>query len=117
VYQFIPVESKQIRINRASGRVENIDAKFAFQKGKNVIYMSMAELISTPGFLMHLHTIAQPYLRERPALGEKERLFHELEMMNLKNLIDRALDDHNEERFYELTAILNKEKDKFKSKR
>ncbi|MDY0405068.1 hypothetical protein P5G51_006350 [Virgibacillus sp. 179-BFC.A HS] len=69
VYQFIPVESKQIRMNRRTGRVENIDAKFAFQNGKNVIYMSMAELISTPGFLMHLHTIAQPYLKDAPTVG------------------------------------------------
>ncbi|MDY0393253.1 IDEAL domain-containing protein [Virgibacillus halophilus] len=111
VYQFIPVESKQIRINRVSGKVENIDAKFAFQKGKNVIYMSMAELISTPGFLMHLHTIAQPYLKEAPNVEENEELIQELEMKNLRYLIDRALDERNEEKFDQLTKILHKEID------
>lgn len=106
VYQFIPIASKQIRINRISGKVENIDAKFAFQKGKNVIYMSMAELISTPGFLMHLHTIVQPYLKESSDVAENEEIIHELEHMNLKYLIDRALDERNEEAFYALTKIL-----------
>ncbi|MGM8213693.1 hypothetical protein ACLIBH_13025 [Virgibacillus sp. W0430] len=44
VYQFVPIEEKEIRINRKTQEVANIEAKFAFQKGKDIIYITMKKL-------------------------------------------------------------------------
>src|SRR5690625_3162430 len=61
VYQFIPTEAKEIRINRKTQKIVNIEAKFAFQKGKNIIYIPMTELISLPDFLIQLYSIVETY--------------------------------------------------------
>ena len=97
VYQFIPVEAKEIRLNRYNKKVENIGARFAFQKGKKVVYMSMTELISLPDFIDQLHSIAEPYFKkEADSLNEEQNeLIKELEMLNLKRLIDKELDQRD----------------------
>ena len=61
VYQFIPVKSTEVRINRKTKKIENVDDVFAFQKGKEVLTISMSQLISIPGFLEMLHRIAESY--------------------------------------------------------
>jgi len=108
VYQFIPIEAKEIRLNRNSKKVENISARFAFQKGKKVVYMSMTELISLPDFIDQLHTIAEPYFKEDAEfLNEKQdELIEELEMLNLKRLIDDALDQRDFDTLDKLVDLL-----------
>src|SRR5690625_897740 len=64
VYQFVPMEEKEIRINRKTQEVVNTDATFAFQKGKDIIYITMKKLISLPDFLIQLHSIVQPYYEQ-----------------------------------------------------
>lgn len=99
VYQFIPSDEKEIRINRYNKKIENIGARFAFQKGKNIVYMSMTDLISLPDFIFQLHTIAEPYFVKNiePTNDDTNKLIEELELQNLKRLIDQALDvrDYN----------------------
>ncbi|HLR52111.1 MAG TPA: hypothetical protein VK072_04470 [Candidatus Avamphibacillus sp.] len=113
VYQFIPIEAKEIRVNRSNKKIENIEARFAFQKGKKIIYMSMTELISLPDFIFQLHTIAKPYFKEEKETerSENEELINELELLNLKRLIDKALDKRDYKSLKELVKYLPK-KDK-----
>lgn len=110
VYQFIPIEAKEIRINRRTQKVENVGSRFAFQKGKEIIYMTMTELITLPDFLTQLHHIAKPYyeeLHEMDEVASENRLIlEELEKSNLKRLIDKALDERDEKMFHELVKLL-----------
>jgi len=112
VYQFIPIEANEIRINRRTQKVENIDAKFAFQHGKDVVYLTMAKLITLPDFLQQLHSIAGTYyIQDENELNGNSSIQHavlidELERMNILRLIDKALDEKDEKSFYELVKLL-----------
>lgn len=109
VFQFIPIEGKEIRINRRTRKVENIGSRFAFQKGKDVIYLTMTELISLPDFMTQLHHIAKPYYGidyEVDEEFESKLIFEELERLNIKRLIDKALDERDENTFRELVRLL-----------
>ncbi|WP_188454160.1 IDEAL domain-containing protein [Virgibacillus oceani] len=111
VYQFVPVEAKEIRINRKTQKVENIEDKFAFQKGKEIIYIPMAELVSLPDFLIELHSIAEPYYvkEEQEKIEQKNEtaiIIDELEQINVRRLIDKALDERDEKSFHSLVKLL-----------
>jgi uncharacterized protein YpiB (UPF0302 family) len=110
VYQFIPIEGKEIRINRRTRKVENVGSRFAFQKGKEIIYLTMTELITLPDFLTQLHNIAKPYYNNGQEINEvnaeNELVMKELEKKNIKRLIDKALDERDEESFRELVTLL-----------
>lgn len=114
LYQFIPVEAKEIRINRKTKKIENIGARFAFQKDKDIIYIAMTKLISLPDFLLQLYAIVESYYSKEEVLDidsdetgyESALLIDELERLNVKRLIDQALDERNEEAFNELVKYL-----------
>ncbi|WP_072889023.1 IDEAL domain-containing protein [Ornithinibacillus halophilus] len=111
VYQFIPIEAKEIRINRKTRKVENVGARFAFQKGKDIVYMTMSELISLPDFLFQLHSIAKPYYDSMQMDSKQIKdvnavIIDELEHQNIKRLIDKALDERDEEVFRKLVQLL-----------
>lgn len=113
VYQFIPKEEKEIKINRSTKKVVNLDSKFAFQRGKDVIYISMADLISLPDFLAQLDSIVETYYtthneKETSSMerAEIDVLVEELERKNIEKLIDQALDEKDERTFYILSQLL-----------
>lgn len=112
VYQFIPMEAKEIRINRKTKKIENIGARFAFQKGKDIIYIAMTELISLPDFLLQLYAIVEAYYSEDIIDKEDDidmkvsLLIDELERLNIKRLIDQALDERDEKTFHKLVKML-----------
>ncbi|WP_077328082.1 IDEAL domain-containing protein [Virgibacillus siamensis] len=113
VYQFVPTEAKEIRINRKTQKVENMGARFAFQKGKDIVYLTMTELISLPDFLLQLDVIAQPYYifeeeKQNNQIDETALIIHELENMNLRRLIDQSLDERDKGKFISLTKLLQK---------
>src|SRR5699024_12536142 len=60
-YEFIPIRSKEIKINRKTRKIEKIEDQFAFQKGNDVIYITMNELINITDFLIHVYDIAKLY--------------------------------------------------------
>ncbi|MFD1849045.1 IDEAL domain-containing protein [Oceanobacillus bengalensis] len=111
-YQFIPIEANEIRMNRRTQKVENVDARFAFQNGKEVIYLTMAKLITLPDFLQQLHSIVGSYYirEEEESMGEhgieSAIIIEQLERMNVRRLIDKALDEHDEAAFHELIKYL-----------
>jgi len=112
VFQFIPVESNEIRVNRRTEKIENIDAVFAFQNGKEIVYVPMVKLITLPEFLEQIEKIAKPYYfstQDGSDLNDKETIdsfMKELERKNILRLIDKALDERDETRFIELTDVL-----------
>lgn len=109
IYQFIPTEEREIQVNRKTKAIENIHATFAFQKGKDIIYKSMYELIMYPNFLFQLHSIVEPYFTNIniKQMTNHERVIHELEQLNIKRRIDQALDTNNKKLFYELVQYLS----------
>lgn len=112
VYQFVPMEEKEIRISRKTQEVVNTDATFAFQRGKDIIYITMKKLISLPDFLIQLHSIVQPYYEQsvtnenEESIKDKEDIIKQLERLNVKRLIDKALDEKDEKAFYSLVKLL-----------
>ncbi|CEI81181.1 hypothetical protein BN997_00999 [Oceanobacillus oncorhynchi] len=113
VYQFIPVKSTEVRINRKTKKIENVDDVFAFQKGKEVLTISMSQLISIPGFLEMLHRIAESYYlpEDSQEVSEQQKaldqVIAEMEYENVRRLIDKAIDNDDKETFLELTSALN----------
>lgn len=113
VYQFIPVEANEIRINRKTKKVENLDAVFAFQNGKDVVNVTMSKLISIPDFIQQLHSIAESYYHnDEPNLSKTDQekaallFIRKMERENIKRLIDDALDKNDRDAFYKLTKLL-----------
>lgn len=114
VYDFIPTEANEIIINRKTKKIENMNAKFAFQHDKDVVHVTMEKLVSLPDFVDQLHSIAKSYYydeNESVKTSEKKEsavIIEELEKMNIKRLIDKALDERDEKAFYELSRLLCK---------
>ncbi|SFA87847.1 IDEAL domain-containing protein [Lentibacillus halodurans] len=108
VYQFIPTESREIRINRKTQKIENVGARFAFQKGNDIIYMNMSELMAIPDFLVQLREIVKPYYIEEGSQENDQNsvIIDELERMNVKRLIDKALDNRDKKTFEQLLKLL-----------
>ncbi|MDC3412188.1 IDEAL domain-containing protein [Aquibacillus sp. 3ASR75-11] len=109
LYQFVPLESREIRINRETHKVENEDDIFVFQKGKDYHRVSLSDLIKQTDFLTHLHSIVQPYLAKTNhliELEESEKIVEELERSNLYRLIDKALDERDYDRLSTLYKYL-----------
>jgi len=112
VYHFVPIENKEIVIDRKTKRIVNIDDRFAFQKGKDIIYFKMNELISLPDFLIQLYFIIESYdarTHNNPKdeqNQETEFIIQELERLNLERLVDKSLDERDEELFNSLVEYL-----------
>src|SRR5690625_1270630 len=120
VYHFVPIEGSEILVNRRTKKVVNTETKFAFQKGKEVIYITVKKLTSLVDFMDQLDEIIQPYYEteaEKPKnslIVQPEEdlndvtalIIKELEVQNIKRLIDQSLDAHDEETFQTLSKLL-----------
>lgn len=114
LYHFVPIEGREILINRKTRKVVNTETKFAFQKGKDIIYITMKKLTSLVDFMDQLSEIIRPYY-ENPIVVYKDDiqlsestnlLISKLESDNIKRLIDKSLDDRDVDSFNELTKML-----------
>src|SRR5690625_4055422 len=112
VYHFVPIEGSEILVNRRTKKVVNTETKFAFQKGKEVIYITMKKLTTLVDFMDQLEEIIQPYYEteeEKNSLVVHQPeddlndvtalIIKELEVQNIKRLIDQSLDTYDEETF------------------
>lgn len=109
IYHFTPERCKQFVINRFTKKIENLDDTFAFKKGDALLYIPMNKLINIPDVLIKLYFITKPHLEEMKVKNmndDIEVIMDELERLNVKRLIDKALDERNEETFYDLIALL-----------
>ncbi|GEN54662.1 IDEAL domain-containing protein [Halobacillus faecis] len=112
LYQFIPMESREIIIDRNRQRVHNVFDIFVFQRGKKMVYVSVSDLLQLPEFLKHLHSIVSPYYEEgieisQQSSKEVKEIIRELEKNNLRRLIDKAIDQNDEDAFRLLTEKWN----------
>ncbi len=110
VYHFVPLEAREIRINRDTQQIENKNDVFVFQKGKKYNRITLSDLIKVKDFQEHLSTILSPYIIVSETDEKKDNIDHvimELERSNLLRLIDRSLDDKNPENFLLYTTKLN----------
>ncbi|WP_244535157.1 IDEAL domain-containing protein [Gracilibacillus kekensis] len=110
VYHFLPLEAREIRINRKTQTIENQDAVFVFQKGKQYNRITLADLMKVKDFQQHLTTILSPYIIMNESEEKTDNIDHviiELERSNLLRLIDRALDEKNPTNFQLYTTKLN----------
>ncbi|WP_066192234.1 MULTISPECIES: IDEAL domain-containing protein [Gracilibacillus] len=109
VYHFVPLEAREIRIKRDTQQIENKEAVFVFQKGKQFHRIHLADLMKVKDFQQHLSTILSPYMM-LPKPEEKkdniDQVIMELERTNLLRLVDQALDEQNEAHFYLYTNKL-----------
>ncbi|MBM7551450.1 uncharacterized protein YpiB (UPF0302 family) [Thalassobacillus pellis] len=108
LYQFVPLESREIIIDRKRQKVHNVYDIFVFQRGSKLIYVAITDLLQLGDFLTHLNSIVHPYFRkdmgyEEVSQKEMDNFFHSLERENLKRMIDQALDDGDKDRFKLLT--------------
>jgi len=114
VYHFVPIEGQEILINRKTKQVVNTETKFAFQKGKEIIYITMKKLTSLVDFMDQLEEIIKPYYenslavqKEDDQLNEQVALMIEaLEEQNIKRLIDKSLDERDFHTFKTLVKLL-----------
>jgi len=109
VYEFVPTREKEVVVSRRTGKIENKEAVLAFKKEDNIVYITMSELILMPEFLIEIHYIAKPYYEEEktdPLIKETDAIINELEQMNVKRLIDKALDEGDKESFNQLIKFL-----------
>lgn len=116
LYQFIPIEAKEIRINRKTRKIENIGARFAFQREKDIVYIAMTKLVSLPDFLLQLYAIVESYfseqnnqMKEMKEVDEDiDLIIQKLEKDNIKRLIDQSLDCRDKEAFQKLVGRIKK---------
>lgn len=110
VYHFVPIEGQEILINRKTKQVVNTETKFAFQKGKEIIYITVKKLTTLVDFMDQLDKIIKPYYNDNECNishnGEVTHLIQRLEVENIIRLIDRSLDEKDKEMFDKLTNLL-----------
>lgn len=116
VYHFVPIEGQEILINRKTKQVVNTETKFAFQKGKDIIYLTVKKLTSLVDFMDQLDEIIKPYYekslvvqnqKQEEKLNEQtELMIKEMEVRNIKRLIDKSLDEKDIQSFQELVKML-----------
>lgn len=108
-YQFIPSESCEIFINKDLNKVHNLFDVFTFESGKEVLHVTVIDLMHMKEFRSELYGIIHSFYEKRttiPAAAVQEVL-QELERENILRLIDRAIDEGEEAAFVELTNRLS----------
>jgi|SRR5690625_2536424 len=112
VYHFVPIEGQEILINRKTKQVINTETKFAFQKGKDIIYITIKKLTTLEDFMDQIEQIIKPYYNneivEEQGCEEVTSLIKELELQNFKRLIDKSLDNNDKVTFNQLVTDYKK---------
>ena len=117
VYHFVPIEGKEMIVNLNTMQVENLSEVFVFQRGNRFIRLPLYQLM----LVSYVHEYLKPILddtakqenldgvqEEAPMEAEIVELIFSLEEANLTRLIDNALEERNEELFYNLMTQLDK---------
>ena len=117
VYHFIPIEGKEMIVNLNTMQVENLSEVFVFQRGNRFLRLPLYQLM----LVSNVHEYLKPILddtvdeekiegvmEDAPMEAEIVELIYSLEEANLTRLIDNALEERNEELFYDLMTQLDK---------
>jgi len=103
VFSFIPVEGKEIVLNRETLQVENLSEVFVFQKGNRFIRLPLYQLLLVSDVHDHLKTLIEP-VAEQENDEEVSELIQTLERENFERLMDNALTLRDVDLFYQLLA-------------
>ncbi|WP_342528106.1 transcriptional regulator [Chryseomicrobium sp. FSL W7-1435] len=103
VFSFIPVEGKEIVLNRETLQVENLSEVFVFQKGNRFIRLPLYQLLLVSDVHDHLKTLIEP-VAEQENDEEVSELIQALERENFERLMDNALTLRDVDLFYQLLA-------------
>ena len=108
VFQFVPIEGKEIVVNMKSLQVENLGEILVFQRGSRFIRLPLYQLLLISDLHLHLSAVLEGIFHLAPELSEPqsreiEQLIGELEWENRLRLIDRALEMNDKKQFDELT--------------
>lgn len=103
VFSFIPVEGKEIVLNRDTLQVENLSEVFVFQKGNRFIRLPLYQLLLVSDVHDHLKTLIEP-VAEQENNEEVMELIQALERENFERLMDDALSHRDLDLFYQLLA-------------
>ncbi|MFC4354154.1 transcriptional regulator [Chryseomicrobium palamuruense] len=106
VFSFIPVEGKEILINKDTMQVENLSEVFVFQKGNRFIRLPLYQLLLVSDVHDHLKVLIEP-IAETAEIEESEEvneLITQLEQENFERLMDNALLHRDADLFYQLLA-------------
>lgn len=113
LYHFVPVEGKEMIIDIETKQIENLSEIFVFQRGSRFIRLPLYQLLLISNVHEHLTPILDqattPEEKSKNVSKEKtesemQKMIRELEEKNLEHLIDQALEQRDEKRFYELAA-------------
>lgn len=119
VFHFIPIEGKEIVIDKKTKEVENLNEVFVFQKGNRFIRLPLYQMMLVSNIHEFMAGIIDDIKvpdvvedsEEMEEIDEEEVqiLLNQLTLMNDENYIDKAidkaLDDRNEEEFYRLVEL------------
>ena len=119
-YHFIPVEGKEIVVNLDKMQVENLSEIFVFQRGSKFIRLPLYQLLLVSNIYDHLTPIIEREAKgesvgivprkepgcENEVTDETLKVVGEIELNNLRKLIDESLDAGNEELFLKLSSML-----------
>lgn len=110
LFNFIPVEGKEIIINLKNLQIENLSDVFVFQRGSRFIRLPLYQLLLVSNIHDHLQKILAnmqiEVLQNKAGAeirSEHADLLDELEELNRQYLIDVALETRNEQLFNDLT--------------
>lgn len=112
VYRFIPIEEKDVKLDRYTRQIINRESRFAFQKDNKIVYVQMTDLMILPQFLHGLNKIIDQFFERKQQRKQQSHfnnidlVIYELERKNIKRLIDQALDKRDEKTFLQLVKKL-----------
>ncbi|SOB90228.1 IDEAL domain-containing protein [Ureibacillus xyleni] len=111
LYHFVPVEGKEMIVNLETKQIENLSEIFVFQRGNRFIRMPLYQLLLISNVHEHLSPILDKastheetvnLLPKDEELSEVQKMIRQFEEDNLNRLIDDALEQRDEKRFYQL---------------
>lgn len=112
LFHFVPIEGKEIIVNIKTMQIENLSEIFVFQRGNRFLRLPLYQLLLISNIHEHLAPILEEAANKSETINivphgenaEVKHLIRSLESENIDRLIDEALSNRDEQRFYELVA-------------
>ncbi|MET3683018.1 hypothetical protein ABID56_001108 [Alkalibacillus flavidus] len=105
-YHFIPLEAREIIIDRQSEQIVNTDDYFVFQDGTEYITLPLYQLMDFELFEANINDMIKRLNVEGSMVSQEEveEVVTELERGNIERLMDKALEERDEALFNTLLA-------------
>ena len=108
VYQFVPLESREIKLDQKTGEILNLQDVFVFQCGSKFMHVPLHQVIQFEGLIEKLEKMTATFIDANSQVdkADVEEVIEELEAQNIYRLINRALDDKDSDTFYHYVDLL-----------